>query len=115
MLYCSQRGLELELSDESRLGVLIDAYIPELKLAINTVEARTKRGDDTWSVTKHLCEKRGIISIQVSVNNSVDLICANVKRAFQAGNVFIVSDNTKDIETVWEKFILLKRKRGDGK
>ncbi len=115
MLYCSQRGIEVVLSDESRLGVLIDAYIPELMLAINTIKARTKRGDDTWSVTKHLCEKRGIILNRISVDNSEDLICMDVKRAFQSGNVFIASDSTNDIETAWEKFIQLKRKRGDGK
>ena len=114
MLYCSQRGLKVEISNESRLGLLIDAYIPELKLAINTIEERTKRGDDTWSVTKHLCEKRGIVLQRISVNNTVDLICMEVKRALQSGNVFIVSDGAKDIEIAWEKFLLLKRKKGEG-
>ena len=114
MLYCSQRGLKVEISNESRLGLLIDAYIPELKLAINTIEARTKRGDDTWSVTKHLCEKRGILLQRISVNNTADLICMEVKRALQSGNVFIVSDGANDIETAWEKFLLLKRKKGEG-
>ncbi len=114
MIYCSQRGLKVEISNESRLGLLIDAYIPELKLAINTIEARTKRGDDTWSVTKHLCEKRGILLQRISVNNTADLICMEVKRALQSGNVFIVSDGANDIETAWEKFLLLKRKKGEG-
>ena len=111
MLYCSQRGLKVELSDEVRLGVLIDAYIPELKLAINTVDARSKREEDTWSITKHLCEKRGLILNRIYINNAVDLICRDVKKIFQFGNVFIISDSTKDIETVWEKFLLLKRKK----
>ena len=54
-----------------------------------------------------------IVLQRISVNNTVDLICMEVKRALQSGNVFIVSDGAKDIEIAWEKFLLLKRKKGE--
>ena len=109
MLYCSQHGWKIEFNDETRIGTVIDAYIPELSLAINVIGKQTKHREVAWEVAKHLSEKRGIMLCRVSIKNGADRICTDVKRAFQSANLFISSDNAKDIDAAWKKFLLLKR------
>ena len=102
------KGLNVELASEDRLGVQIDAYIPELSLAIIVVDRETKEERAISLIAQDLCEKRGILLKRISVRNSPENICVEVKRAFQSANLYLITDGSEDIETVREKFYLMK-------
>ncbi len=113
MQYCSLKGLNVELASEDRLGVQIDAYIPELSLAIIVVNRETKEEQAISLIAQGLCEKRGILLKRISVRNSPENICVEVKRAFQSANLYLITDGSEDIETVHKKFYQMKSRTSD--
>ena len=108
MLYCSMKGLDVELDSEARLGIPIDAYIPELSLAIIVDDRETKKETAFSAVAKDLCVKRGILLRRISTRNSLENICVEVKKALQSANLYIATDSLEDIEKAHKKFFLMK-------
>ena len=101
-------GLNVELDSEARLGIMIDAYIPELSLAIIVDDRETKKDTAFSAVAKDLCVKRGILLKRISTRNSPENICVEVKKVLQSANLYIGTDSLEDIETVHKKFFLMK-------
>ena len=108
MLYCSMKGLDVELDSEARLGIPIDAYIPELSLAIIVDDRETKKETAFSAVAKDLCVKRGILLRRISTRISPESICIAVKKALQSANLYIATDSLEDIEKAHKKFFLMK-------
>ena len=51
MLYCGRNGLKPRINDEDTIGVLLDVYIPDLKLAFFVVGKGTKTETDTHIIS----------------------------------------------------------------
>lgn len=108
MLYCREAGFTLRLDDEKTLGILMDAYIPELNLAFSVVGKGTKTEIKTAEVLSHLCSKRHISHEIVSSQSESEQVCVAIKRGFRNAHYYIHSDNCRDVERARKAFWRLR-------
>lgn len=108
MLYCREAGFTLRLDDEKTLGIMIDAYIPELNLAFSVVGKGTKTEIKTAEVLSHLCSKRHISHEVVSSQSESEQVCFAIKRGFSNAHYYIHSDNCRDVERARKAFWRLR-------
>ena len=88
---------------------MIDAYIPELKLAVALIGNGTKAEEEAVLVTQHLCKVRGLLFDTVSFKDSAEGVCRGVKKAFQGTHIYITSDNDDDVRTAHRQFFRWKK------
>ena len=113
MLYARQNGIKVSVNDEEAIGIPLDAYIPELRLAFIFPYKNTRREKDTMTVIKYLCEKRNIVCEVISAKQGTDL-CEAVKRGFRKVHVYLSTDSEKDIAVAranYERRIRPKKNR----
>lgn len=103
MLYAGQKGFKVILREDEAIGVPLDVYIPELRLAFLFPHKNTQREKDTLMVVKHLCEKRNITCEIILKKDDMDL-CAAIKMGFSKVHVFIRSDSVNDMSIVKRKY-----------
>lgn len=104
MLYAWKLGLEVRLKDEETTGFMLDAYLPEIRLAFSFPYKRAQLEQKLGEVIQHLCEKRGIHYIRIAVKRKKEEICIEIKRAFQAMHLFINFDNSDDLARIKKSF-----------
>ena len=104
MHYASCYGLEVRLKDEVTIGVPLEAYIPELKLAFMFSHKGTQKEKNIQMVIEHLCGKRGIQCECIGAKLSKEEICVAIKQGFCKAHTYIKSDNRRDIEAVRIRF-----------
>ena len=109
MLYCGRLGFKVRLNDEETIGITLDAYIPELKLAVALIGNGTKAEEEAVLVTQHLCKVRGLLFDTVSFKDSAEGVCRGVKKAFQGAHIYITSDNDDDVRTAHRQFFRWKK------
>ncbi len=105
MQYASRYGFEIKIDDEETIGVMLDAYIPELELAFVFPYKGTQAERDSGIVIDHLCSKRGIQCVHISVNQSPNELCVAIKQGFAKTHLFIKSDNKRDIGIAGSRFL----------
>ena len=109
MLYCGRHGFKVRLNDEETIGITLDAYIPELKLAVALIGNGTKAEEEAVLVIQHLCKVRGLLFDTVSFKDSAEGVCRGVKKAFQEAHIYITSDNDDDVRTAHRQFFRWKK------
>lgn len=100
---------KVRLNDEETIGITLDAYIPELKLAVAVIGNGTKAEEEAVLVTQHLCKVRGLLFDTVSFKDSAEGVCRGVKKAFQGAHIYITSDNDDDVRTARRQFFRWKK------
>ena len=103
--------VDIILNDETITGVLLDAYIPESRLAFVVIDRGTKTERDTFTVADHLCKVRGIKCVCISARNDPEIICVLIKKALRSIHIYITSDNMADIETARRRFEQWRKQR----
>lgn len=100
--YAAREGLRSLLHSDSIIGISLETYIPEEKLAIES----GNDSEGTERVKKHLCEQRGIrlIKIPYQPGGDEEAFASRVKRAFQNVHIFISSDTGQDTAFIRERF-----------
>lgn len=103
VLYCGRLGLKVKINDSSIFGLPIDAYIPDLKLAMLARTANTKAENGGALVLRHQCKLRESLLAEIPITTSEE-ICLSVKRGFSLAHVYIPSDGEKDIDIARKRF-----------
>ena len=104
-----EHHIKVRLNDEETIGITLDAYIPELKLAVTVIGNGTKTEEEAVLVTQHLCKVRGLLFDTVSFKDSAEGVCRGVKKAFQGTHIYITSDNDDDVRTAHRQFFRWKK------
>ena len=104
-----EHHIKVRLNDEETIGITLDAYIPELKLAVTVIGNGTKTEEEAVLVTQHLCKVRGLLFDTVSFKDSAEGVCRGVKKAFQGAHIYITSDNDDDVRTAHRQFFRWKK------
>lgn len=104
MLYAVRNGLKVATDTDNIMGINLDAYIPELRLAIEA-EATTVTEQRYQMVKEHICECNGIR--YVKVKNTPDLVktAQAIKVAFRKSHTFFASNDDEDIELLRKRFL----------
>lgn len=92
--YSERKGLIVNYYNETAIGIPIDVFIPEIKLAID-VEHDSK---DISRIKAHLCKQRGIRYniIENRVDESEENMICGIMKAFQGVHIFIRADAERD-------------------
>ena len=99
---------KVRLNDEETIGITLDAYIPELKLAVVVIGNGTKSEEEAILVVQHLCKVRGLLFDTVSFKDSIEGVCRGVKKAFRGAHIYINSDNDDDVRMAHRQFFRWK-------
>lgn len=100
--YAEKRGLSAVLNSDKILGVPIDVYIPEERIAL-CVKRET---DMIESVRAHLCKQRGIKYnvIPYRKNEHETEYLYRILKEFQSVHIYIATDIEKDAAYIKQKF-----------
>lgn len=104
MLYAWKLELEVRIKDEETTGFVLDAYLPEIRLAFSFPYKGTQLEQEVGEVIRHLCEKRNIYYVRIAAKRKWEEICAEIKHAFRARHFFINSDNSDDLARIRKSF-----------
>jgi len=104
MLYAGRQKLRVSFCDDKAIGVELDAYIPELRLAFVFPDKGTNREQSVLEVMRHICERQRIRLEQISHTDPIKL-CTEIKQGFAKSHIYISSDSEKDIAFIRQRFM----------
>ena len=100
--YAAKKGLKVLLNSDATIGIPIEIYIPEEKVAIESF-AGTQEID---SLKEYLCRQRGIkfVKILYRANEGEIEYAINIKKLFRSIHIFISSDVDDDVAFIRKRF-----------
>lgn len=104
MFYAWRLKLQVKIRDVETTGFVLDAYLPEIRIAFSFPYKGTRLEEDIGDVIQHLCEMRNIRYISISPKYKKEEICVKIKQAFQKAHLFINSDNQDDLMQIRKSF-----------
>ena len=103
MLYAVRNGLKATTNNDNIIGINLDTYIPELRLAIE-VEATTITEQRSQMVKEHICECNGIRYVKLKHSNDLIKTAQSIKEAFRKCHTFFQTNDEEDIEILRTRF-----------
>ena len=103
MLYAVRNGLKVTTNNDKLIGIILDTYIPELRLAIE-VEATTITEQRSQMVKEHICECNGIRYVKLKHSNDLIKTAQSIKEAFRKCHTFFPTNDEEDIEILRTRF-----------
>ena len=99
MLYAEKKELKVLIGSEREVGIQLETYIPELRLALESTVINSKEAQNEADVREFICNKQGIKLLRVPLKRNIDEVeyAGEVKRAFQKAHIHIESDCIEDI------------------
>ena len=110
MYYGVRNGLKVATDTDNIIGTNLDAYIPELRLAIE-VEATTVTEQRYQTVKQHICNCNGIRYVKVKHTPDLIKIAQAIKEAFRKCHIFFASNDEEDIELLRKRFLNWRKQR----
>lgn len=111
MFYAGQKQLRVQSDCAEVLGIPLEMYILEEKVAIETFYAQEK----TEILKKHLCEKRNIklLKIPYKIGDDEVEFAGKIKKALRSVHIFITSDERQDTEFIRNRFYEWRRRSSE--
>ena len=103
MLYAVRNGLKVTKNNDKLIGINLDTYIPELRLAIEA-EATTITEQRSQMVKEHICECNGIRYVKLKHSNDLIKTAQSIKEAFRKCHTFFQTNDEEDIEILRTRF-----------
>ena len=103
MLYAVRNGLKVTTNNDKLIGINLDTYIPELRLAIEA-EATTITEQRSQMVKEHICECNGIRYVKLKHSNDLVKTAQSIKEAFRKCHTFFQTNDEEDIEILRTRF-----------
>lgn len=100
--YAHMKGLQTMLNSDTAIGLPLETYIPEEKLAIESGYGT----DDIEIVKEHICKARGIILIKLPYKTSETETeyAPKLKQILRNVHIFISSDVDEDVAFIRQRF-----------
>lgn len=109
MYYANKAKLKVQADSDKIIGLAIETYIADEKLAIESITQSEK----TECLKEHLCKQRGIklMKIPYKVNDTEVEYALKIKKAFQGRHIFISSNADEDAAIIRCSFFEWRRKK----
>lgn len=108
-MYATQNECRAVLNSDKQIGLTLDIYIPELRLAIDYTKPTNIEERNAEEIKKHICVKNGIkYCRQPYAGNEIEY-ATNIKRLLRQEHIFIVSDTKNDIAIIHDKYTNWRR------
>lgn len=111
MFYAGQKQLRVRSDYAEIIGIPLEMYIPEEKVAIETFSSQEK----LEILKEHLCEKRSIklLKIPYKVGDNEVEFAGKIKKALRSVHIFITSDERQDTEFIRKRFYEWRRRSSE--
>ena len=105
--YAAKKGLGVVLGSADYIGLPMEAYIPEEKLAVES----TSGAEQMERIKDHLCQQRNIrrVLVPYKENGDEDEYARKIKKVFQCVHIFIASDTEEDVAFIRKRFFEWRR------
>ena len=101
MVYAGMNRMSVKFDDDSIIGIPLETYIPEEKLAIET----SKPNDNILRLKQYLCKKRNIKLVYIAYGRTDEIsLLEKIKQVFRSVHIYINSDTEKDAENIKQRF-----------
>lgn len=101
MVYAGMKKMSVKFDDDGIIGIPLESYIPEEKLAIET----TKPNENVIRLKQYLCKKRNIRLVYISYGRTDEIsLLEKIKQAFRSVHIYIYSDTEKDAVIIKQRF-----------
>lgn len=81
--YAVQMGVKVIFDDMDTTGILLDAFVPELKIAFVFLKRGTEKENRIIAVQKHLCNMRRIQCVVIEKSANLETIEKRIKTVMQ--------------------------------
>ena len=90
----------------------VGLYVPGCKLAIDFCSKTGKMAENMRLINSQLCRRKEITLVEIYPGKRSDpaSILSAVKKAFKRANVFLTTDEKKDLEIIRNKYNILRDK-----
>ena len=93
--------MSAKFDDDSIIGIPLESYLSEEKLAIET----SKPNENEYRIKQHLCKKRNIKLVYIPYRRTDEIsLLEKIKQAFRSVHIYINSDTEKDAEIIRQRF-----------
>ena len=101
MVYAGMNKMSVKFDDDSIIGIPLESYISEEKLAIET----SKPNENEYRLKQYLCKKRNIKLVYIPYRRTDEIsLLEKIKQAFRSVHIYINSDTEKDAEIIRQRF-----------
>ena len=100
--YASKKGLRVQLGSDKLLGIPLETYIPDEKLAVEWSNST----EQIEILKEHLCRQRNITLIKIPFKRQETYIdyAERIKAAFRKQHIFIASNTERDTQIIRSTF-----------
>ena len=101
MVYAGMKKMSAKFDDDSIIGIPLESYLSEEKLAIET----SKPNENEYRIKQHLCKKRNIKLVYIPYKRTDEIsLLEKIKQAFRSVHIYINSDTEKDAEIIKQRY-----------
>ena len=101
MVYAGMKKMSAKFDDDSIIGIPLESYLSEEKLAIET----SKPNENEYRLKQYLCKKRNIKLVYIPYRRTDEIsLLEKIKQAFRSVHIYINSDTEKDAEIIKQRF-----------
>ena len=101
MVYAGMNKMSVKFDDDSIIGIPLESYLSEEKLAIET----SKPNENEYRLKQYLCKKRNIKLVYIPYKRTDEIsLLEKIKQAFRSVHIYINSDTEKDAEIIKQRF-----------
>lgn len=117
LYYTRMVDLSCAIRSDEVIGLPLEAYVPVINIAFEVVPGKTKGTERSLQLKRYLCNKKGIKLIELHVGENPEPVCIlrTVKKEFKKANVFLTSDENKDLIKIRNTYNRLKENARYGK
>ena len=100
--YAAKKGLKILLHSDAIIGIPIEIYIPEEKVAVESAAGT----QEIESLKSYICRQKGIkfVKIPYREKDSETEYALKIKKLFQSIHLFITSDVEEDVVVIRSRF-----------
>ena len=100
MYYGGMKKLSVKVDDDGVIGIPLETYIADEKLAIET----HKQNESVAKLKQYLCDKRNIKLVYIPYGRDDVSHLDKIKQAFRRNHIFINTDTENDVEVLRQRF-----------
>lgn len=100
--YAGKKGLQVRLNTDTEIGLPLETYIVNERLAIESKDLSEKKE----KLKAYICRKQGIklLKLPYKANEGEIEYIRKIKKAYQSVHIFIASDDEKDAAIIRKRF-----------
>ena len=92
MVYAGMKKMSAKFDDDSIIGIPLESYLSEEKLAIET----SKPNENEYRLKQYLCKKRNIKLVYIPYRRTDEIsLLEKIKQAFRSVHIYINSDTKR--------------------